>query len=114
VFLQLITAPTAEPLTRDEAKAHLRVDGTAEDTLIDTYLLAARQDVEAACGRALLPQTWELRLPRFPTWRCGIRLPKPPVTAIVSVRTADLAGAETTLDADIQILAKSLSKVLGA
>ncbi len=37
--LVLTSAPTSEPVTVTEAKAHLRVDGSAEDTLIASLIL---------------------------------------------------------------------------
>ena len=49
-----------------EAKAHLRVDGTDEDTLIASLILTSRLHVETALGLALITQSWRLLLDRWP------------------------------------------------
>ena len=36
--LSVTTAPTSEPITRDEAKSFLRVDISDDDTLIDNFV----------------------------------------------------------------------------
>ena len=43
--LKLITAPAAEPVSTSEAKSHLRVDTTADDTYIGTLMTVARHAV---------------------------------------------------------------------
>lgn len=108
--LKLITAPTAEPITVTEAKAHLRVVGTDDDTLITALIVAARQSAEHITGRALMPQTWELALDEFPNvalWslrrvsdgqeRMAIKLPKPPFSSITSVSYVDADGVTQTI-----------------
>ena len=39
--LQLITPPAIEPVTLDEARAHLKVDTADDDTLITALIAAA-------------------------------------------------------------------------
>lgn len=91
----LKTAPAAEPVTTAEAKAHLRVTSSADDTYIDTLVKVARRRIEERTGRALINQTWYLYLDEFPD--CDrIRLPKAPLTAITSLKYKDTTGAETT------------------
>lgn len=95
--LRLITAPTVEPVALADAQEHLRAAiGGTDAMLIEAYLQAAREAVENHTRRALMPQTWELRLPEFPVG--AITLPLPPVLSVVSVRYTSAAGADTLLD----------------
>jgi len=45
-MLELVTGPSVQPLTTDEAKAHLRVDHTTDDSLIESLIKAATQTAE--------------------------------------------------------------------
>ena len=93
--LKLITAPATEPVSTSEAKSHLRVDTTADDTLIGTLITAARQHVENHLRRALITQTWELVMDAFPAGDV-IRLPRPPLVSVTSIKYTDVAGSEST------------------
>jgi len=92
--LTLVTAPAPEPLTTDQAKLHLRVDSDDENTLIDTLIVTARQWVETFTHRALMTQTWDLKLDAFP---CGpIVLPMAPAISITSITYVDTGGSSQT------------------
>ena len=53
------TEPTSEPVTLDEAKAHLRVvDFTDDDSYITGLISTARRAIEDATGRTLLDTTF--------------------------------------------------------
>lgn len=93
--LRLITAPTALPVSLADAKLHLKVDHDADDALITLMLKAAARSAEQELNRALMSQTWELRLDAFPA--AEIELPMPRVQSISSVAYTDAAGAEQTL-----------------
>lgn len=81
----LKTAPAAEPLSLEEVKLHLRVDHSDEDDYITALATAARQHVEGTIlNRALVTQTWNLYLDRFPG-RGQIRLPYPPLQSVTGV-----------------------------
>lgn len=54
--LTVVTPPAVEPVTLATAKAHLRVDNNDDDTLIATYLTAARNWAEEYLGRTLITQ----------------------------------------------------------
>ncbi len=101
--LKLITAPATEPVTSTEAKSHLRVDTTADDTLIGTLITAARQHVEAHLRRALITQTWELVTDAFPVGDI-LRLPLPPLVSVTSIKYTDEDGAESTLSSGLYVV----------
>ena len=50
--LVLVTGPETEPVSKEEAKAHLRVDGTDDDAYITALIVTARRHVEAILRRA--------------------------------------------------------------
>ncbi len=95
--LQQVTPPATEPVTRDDLKAHLRLDVSDEDTLIDTYITSARQAVETWLNRALITQTWQLRFDVLPAW---FELPKPPLQSVNAITITDLTGSTTPVDSN--------------
>lgn len=98
--LKLITGPAAEAITLEEAKQHLRVVDTDEDSLISIYIRAARQwceGPEGFLGRALVTQTWDLVLDSFPT--AEIKVPLPPLQEVVYIKYDDTAGNEQSVSA---------------
>lgn len=96
--LTLITAPTVEPLSLVEAKAHLRVVDDDDDELIALYIQAARSFVDGKdgfLGRCLVTQTWQLTLDEFPLDE--IKIPLPPLQGIVSISYFNPQGNITTM-----------------
>jgi uncharacterized phiE125 gp8 family phage protein len=103
--LVLSTPPSAEPVTLAEAKTHLRVDGTDEDTLITTHIAAARRQVEIYTGAGLVTQRWTETFDGFPcSPYSGISLTRGPVLSIVSVAYLDTAGQSQTLSSATYVL----------
>jgi uncharacterized phiE125 gp8 family phage protein len=88
VNFTLASAPAAEPVTTAEAKSHLRVDGSDEDTYIDTLVKSARLWVERTSGLALVTQTHDGSLDAFPASDC-IKLPKYPLVSVTTVTYYD-------------------------
>jgi len=80
-------APASEPLDTDAVKLHLRVEHAADDALIESLVVAAREQAEAYTGRALISQQWTLYddAPSNP-----LTIPRWPVLSIVSVTDADV------------------------
>jgi uncharacterized phiE125 gp8 family phage protein len=91
----LIIAPESEPVTLDEAKAHLKVNLGDEDALITALITVSRQWAENFMGRAVLSQTWDYFLDGFAS-DC-IELPLPPLISVTSVKYIDNNGATQTL-----------------
>lgn len=90
--LILTSGPAIEPVSVDEAKAHLRVDGASEDALIASLILTSRLHIEAALGLALIEQGWRLVLDAWP--RDGVvKIPLSPVASLTQVRVRNAAGA---------------------
>lgn len=88
--LSLVTAPSGEPISLTEAKNHLYVDMADDDDLIRGLIAASRQYAESYTHRALLTQTWDLKLDGFP---CDVlTLPMPPVSSITSISYLDQAN----------------------
>lgn len=105
----LITPPTIEPVSLEEAKDHLRVSDACEDGLIVGLIQAAREYVERFTSRQLITATWAQKLDAFPACRLYnhytkvpesdlIRLPKPPLQSVSSITYVDTAGVTQTLD----------------
>lgn len=92
---ELLTAPVAEPVTVAEAKAHMRIDHTADDAIIPDMITAAREWVERATGLALITETWRLTLDSWP--QTAVELRPAPVQSISAVKTFGVDGASTTL-----------------
>ena len=93
------TAPAVEPVTLVEAKAHCRVDTSADDSLIQGYITTAREWVEDYIDRALVTQQLVMRLDAFPA---EIELPRPPMIAsgtatavTITYVTGDTGGTAT-------------------
>lgn len=89
----------AEPVSLQEAKAHLRVDGADEDAYIDALIGAARQHVENTTNRAVVETQFRLELAGWPV--CGVlTLPRPPLKTLTAIQYLDDAGALQTLASD--------------
>lgn len=94
--LELTTPPPFQPITVEDAKSHLRLDGTDEDGLIRGYVEAATEYVENATDRQLITASYAYSFEAVP---CDGRvpLPKSPLVSVESVTYIDTNGDEQTL-----------------
>lgn len=118
----LIEPPSDEVVSLAEAKDHLRITSSSTDDLVQAMIDAAVAQLDPAkggwLGRALRPQTWEVRCAGFPVAYCGsgygrdfrrqsmIELPYPPLLLVESVKYDDSDGVERTLveDTDYRVI----------
>lgn len=91
-------APAAEPVSSALAKTQCEIVGSAYDTLLAGKIQAAREVVEIDARRALITQSWELRIATFPP-QDFIEIPKPPLQSVASLKYIDTGGALQTWDA---------------
>jgi uncharacterized phiE125 gp8 family phage protein len=98
-FSRRTVAPTELPMTVQFASAQvLRVaNGSVEDPFIRGAIGAATLACEKRTGRALVPQTWELILNRFPLGSGPIVIPRVPLISIDTFTYVDADGATQTL-----------------
>lgn len=96
--IRLITPPSVEPISLIEAKSHLRVDHSTDDTLISAMIAAARIYCEQWTARAFVTQSWELVIDKFPA--AEILIPLPPLQSVISVKYDDSSGNEVILATD--------------
>jgi len=92
-------APSIDPVARADAKNHLKVDFTDDDSLIDLYISAATSVAEKHTWRQLITATYELSLNDFPDADGPITIPRPPLQSIVSITYTDTDGNSQTLSA---------------
>ncbi len=95
--LVMTSGPGLEPITLAEAKAHLRIDSTADDALIQSLIVTSRLHIEAALGLALITQSWSWFLDRWPK-ALRVALPLRPVQAVTSVRHWRVDATSETLN----------------
>ena len=98
--LTLVTSPAAEPVSLADAKAHLKVDGTDDELLIASLIVAARARAEWHTGRAFVTQSWTLWLDAWPA--SGIvEIPLPPLQSVTQVARYALDDTRSIVDPSV-------------
>lgn len=93
-------APAQEPVLLEEMKSHARIEAPEETALMAGNIVAARRWVEGFTYRALISQTWTLKLDTVPSRDDAlIELPGGRVQSVSSITYTDSDGATQTWDA---------------
>jgi uncharacterized phiE125 gp8 family phage protein len=94
----LVTAPAVEPLTFADMQAQCRIDSDDEESIVESYIQAARVKVEDVTGRKLITQTWDVYYDAF---HDPLLLPFGPLGTITSVKYQDGNNVQQTLASTI-------------
>lgn len=92
----ITTAAATASVSTANAKSHLKVEHSDDDTYIDGLVTAATQEVENITSRTMISTTYDMYLTEFP--KDGIVLPFSPVSSITSVKYYNGSNVETTWD----------------
>ncbi len=95
IALKRTSEPAEYPVTVAEVKTTGRVSTTAHDTLLQNLIYAATAEAEDICNRSLITQTWEYVIAGFPS--LAVKLPRPKLQSVTSVKYIDSNGDEQTL-----------------
>ena len=122
--LEIVSAPSSEPIAQSVAKTFLKVDTSDDDTLITELIKTARQFCEEYIGRALITQTLKLSLdgfvedersikeglyqaPYLNFYKRYISLPRPPVASVTHIKTYTDDDTATTYSSSNYYLDKA-------
>jgi uncharacterized phiE125 gp8 family phage protein len=99
--LRVIVVTPPDPIVSyADAAARLRIASDGEQADVEAMIAAATAMLDGPdgwLGRAIGEQTLELRCDRFPGCDYPLRLPLPPIAAMVSVKYLDADGVEQTI-----------------
>ena len=111
---RVITPPTVEPITLDEARQHLRIEPFGsplehpDDTYVQALIKVAREFCEQYLERSLATQTIELVTDSF---YAPIYLPNSPIQSVDSITYIDENGTVQTLATSVYELDSYEAKV---
>ena len=96
ISTEFVSGSSLEAISLTEAKAHLHVAHSADDTHIQTLMSAATRYAENWTGRRFVTQTWKQYLSNFPAepW---IELRYPKLQSVTHVKYYDPNDAQQTM-----------------
>lgn len=94
--LKITTQPATETVVAADARAHMHLDSTDDDTYILTLCVAARQAAELYTRRAFINTVFSLALDEMPASNY-IELMRAPLVSVASVTWYDDASTATVI-----------------
>lgn len=95
--LSRTTNPSGLAVSLAEAKSHLRVSGTSQDTHITLLIQASTEKLERDINRCIIQASWQQAMYCFPEKGEPVQLMIRPATAVSSITYVDTDGATQTL-----------------
>lgn len=96
--IEVVTPAAEDAVSLAEAKAHLVVQHTEDDTLITRLISAATRECSNRLNRQLITATLRLWLDCFPRQADPIELRFPPIQSVEAVQYVDVDGDLQTWD----------------
>lgn len=100
--------PAVRALSLSEAKNHIRYDDSDEDSELLGMMAGVERAVEEYLRRALITQTWQMKLDDFPVWKRtrldSIIVPRPPLQSVSSIVYLDENGDSQTLSSSVYLV----------
>jgi uncharacterized phiE125 gp8 family phage protein len=87
--VKIITQPAKSPVTIDELKENLRLDGTEQDTMLANLIKAAANAIEVKLHRTLINTEYQLFFEEFGK---EMELYRPPASEIKEIQYFDADG----------------------
>lgn len=109
--LTLLEAPQSEIISLKDAKQYMRINHDCDDNLIDIFIKATREAIEAIIQKSILKQKWLYQIalkeikpfnddkdcPHVYNEILHIPLPKPPVINVEAVNLCNPSGRKKTV-----------------
>lgn len=107
--IRLVEDSASMPVSVAQVKANINVEHDADDSLIESIILAAVDQCEGLTNRKLVSATYDWIANCFPEWGrsnpyAEIKLPLPPLQSVTSISYVDTAGAARTLDSSLYVV----------
>ena len=97
MIYRLVFAPIVEPVSVDEIKVDRRITYSTDDAMIQSLIVAAREEVEDISRRRLISQTRDGLAVQWPA-EDYMEIGWPPLQSVTSITYIDEDGTEQTFD----------------
>lgn len=93
--LSVVTEPTAEPVSVQEAREHCRIYVNDDDAWLSNAITAARRLGETFIKRTFVTTTLRLTIDELPDW--DFYLPRPNLVSVTSIKYRDSSNVQQTI-----------------